>query len=226
MRNLKLPWLYLKLIIPIIFVFLALSLTVRALGYTQPSNTLRGFVEDCEGKPQPCWYGITLDSINIPKILSELYFTYQEIGKIDGTFLAHTEMGCAVSMLYIPRNGSLTSFSIMGCGARVGELIEVLGNPDYVDLEMGQSTQRVVMRYVFDKRVIEIRHYFTSAFSPDSLIQQITFTFCDVMNSNCQGVSWRGYLTAWDYCKLDAECRMRLSNISQFPPALSTLPPG
>jgi hypothetical protein len=218
---------YSKLIIPILFGCFIISLTVRALGNTQQPNTLSGFVEGCEGKPQPCWYGITLYPINIPKKLSELNFIYQENGRIEGTFSAHTEMGCAVSMLYIPRNGSITSFSIMGCGAKVGELIDdVLGNPDYVYLEMGQSAQRVVMRYIFDNQIMEIRPYFATSFSPNSFIEIITFRFCDEMKSTCQGMGWRGYLTAWDYCNLDQECKLEHANFNQIPLLLSPLPPG
>ena len=54
-----LPHFYFKLTLPIAVIFLALSLTARALAMTQPPNpALRGFVEGCENKPQPCWYGI------------------------------------------------------------------------------------------------------------------------------------------------------------------------
>lgn len=50
---------YLKLIIPITVVCLTFMLVARTIGTTQPPNpALRGFVEGCEDKPQPCWYGI------------------------------------------------------------------------------------------------------------------------------------------------------------------------
>jgi len=50
---------YLTLIPILALLCLALSLAARALGSTHPPNpALRGFVEGCEDKPQPCWYGI------------------------------------------------------------------------------------------------------------------------------------------------------------------------
>jgi hypothetical protein len=52
-------YLYLKLILPVIIIFLALSIGTRALGATQPPNPALGpFSEGCEGKPQPCWLGV------------------------------------------------------------------------------------------------------------------------------------------------------------------------
>jgi len=57
---------YLKLIPLFALACLALSLAARTLGGTQPPNpALRGFVEGCEDKPQPCWYGI------VPGVTSE-----------------------------------------------------------------------------------------------------------------------------------------------------------
>lgn len=39
--------------------FLAMTTGAQALGSTQPLNpALAGFIEGCEDKPQPCWYGI------------------------------------------------------------------------------------------------------------------------------------------------------------------------
>ncbi|MEO8608337.1 MAG: hypothetical protein ABI690_10665 [Chloroflexota bacterium] len=50
---------YLKLVAPFLVVLLALAIFARLLGTAQPPNpALRGFVEGCEGQPQPCWYGI------------------------------------------------------------------------------------------------------------------------------------------------------------------------
>jgi hypothetical protein len=40
-------------------MFVALILLMSAIGSTQPIHpALRGFIEGCEGIPQPCWYGI------------------------------------------------------------------------------------------------------------------------------------------------------------------------
>jgi hypothetical protein len=51
--------LYLKLVFPFILMFAALNMAAPAFGNMQPTNPgLVGFSVDCEGKQQPCWYGI------------------------------------------------------------------------------------------------------------------------------------------------------------------------
>jgi hypothetical protein len=56
----------LRLIPMLLLSCLSLSLVARAIGTTQPPNpALRGFVEGCKDKPQPCWYGL------VPGVTSE-----------------------------------------------------------------------------------------------------------------------------------------------------------
>jgi hypothetical protein len=44
-------------------LFLAVTIAAKAIGSFQPPNpAMRGFIEGCEDKPQPCWYGIVLNS--------------------------------------------------------------------------------------------------------------------------------------------------------------------
>jgi hypothetical protein len=43
----------------VVLIFTALAVIARSIGALQPPNpALRGFIEGCEDKPQPCWYGI------------------------------------------------------------------------------------------------------------------------------------------------------------------------
>lgn len=49
----------LKLLVILPLTFAMLNIITRTVGTTQPPNpALAGFSEGCEGKPQPCWYGI------------------------------------------------------------------------------------------------------------------------------------------------------------------------
>lgn len=51
--------LYLKWIPLFAITFLALTIAARLVGTARPLNpALAGFIEGCDGKPQPCWYGI------------------------------------------------------------------------------------------------------------------------------------------------------------------------
>lgn len=67
----------LRLAIWFLSIFFVLAVGARLLGSTQPPNpALRGFIEGCEDKPQPCWYGIVpeittrLDAANISEKLN------------------------------------------------------------------------------------------------------------------------------------------------------------
>lgn len=43
----------------LVAAFAVFNVAARAIGTLQPPNpALAGFIEGCEGKPQPCWYGI------------------------------------------------------------------------------------------------------------------------------------------------------------------------
>ncbi len=63
----------LKLTLIMTFVLTITSLVVRTLGSTQPPNpALRGFIEGCEDKPQPCWYGIIVGETLIEDVIGIL----------------------------------------------------------------------------------------------------------------------------------------------------------
>jgi hypothetical protein len=64
---------YLKLIFPFALSLFALSLIAYKLGERLPltlNPALRGFVEGCEGKSLPCWYGIVPGITTIDEALS------------------------------------------------------------------------------------------------------------------------------------------------------------
>jgi len=57
---------YLKSMLTVAIVFMMLAWTARALGSMQPpSPALRAFIDGCEDKPSPCWFGV------VPGITSE-----------------------------------------------------------------------------------------------------------------------------------------------------------
>lgn len=50
---------FLKFIPLVLIAFLVTNAAARTLGTMQPAHAaLEGLVEDCQGKAQPCWYGI------------------------------------------------------------------------------------------------------------------------------------------------------------------------
>jgi hypothetical protein len=66
---------YFKLLLPIAFACLGLTLSARAWGGTQPLNpALVAFVEGCEEKPQPCWFGVVPGATTEAEIVELLAF--------------------------------------------------------------------------------------------------------------------------------------------------------
>src|SRR5689334_20565166 len=64
---------YLRLVILFIPLFVLFAITMSALGSTQPLHpALRGFVEGCEGVPQPCWYGVVSLRIQVHEVEARL----------------------------------------------------------------------------------------------------------------------------------------------------------
>jgi hypothetical protein len=48
-----------KVTLILVALLMVVSMGAKVVGALQPPNpALRGFVEGCEGQPQPCWYGI------------------------------------------------------------------------------------------------------------------------------------------------------------------------
>ena len=65
--------LLLKTVIAFTFMFAVVIVTACALGINQPPNpALRGFGEECNGKSQPCWYGIVPEKTEIRDVEASL----------------------------------------------------------------------------------------------------------------------------------------------------------
>ena len=137
------PHFYFKLTLPIAVIFLALSLTARALAMTQPPNpALRGFTEGCEGKSQPCWYGL------VPgKTTAES--TYEHLSKlgydIDASIFGNTRQlrahfpdhdDCGQITANIDqRIGILYEFYVRPCELPLGEFLSRFGTPNVADMD-------------------------------------------------------------------------------------------
>ena len=119
---------YLKLILPIAAIFLALSLVARTLGGTQPPNpALAGFTIGCEGKPQPCWYGIVPGVTTVEEAIVALN-QRDDLSRVDNfLFRQLSDSECVFSL-----EGAITSVIIEGCKAvELGDIITWFNEPDY-----------------------------------------------------------------------------------------------
>ena len=103
---------------------LSLSLVARALGTTQPPNpALRGFVEGCEGKPQPCWYGI------VPGVTTAEQLVQIEAKKLI-SIKSQLENKCEIFVRN--ENDVVYGIFIRNCkGVRIGDLAQIFGLPQF-----------------------------------------------------------------------------------------------
>jgi hypothetical protein len=121
--------LYLHLSVILILLFTLCGFALSALGSTKPIHpALRGFVEGCEGLPQPCWYGIALGSTTFDEarevIRSGLY--YIQLNYQSGTYLNILADDCVVQLM--PQEGRMW----MDChddNPTVGDMMDIWGAP-------------------------------------------------------------------------------------------------
>jgi hypothetical protein len=122
-----------KLIVGLTGFFLLLSLTARALGNTQPPNpALRGFIENCEDKPQPCWYGIVPGVTKVEEASAYLleidYVDYYDEQNVSGK-----SKYCDVFHQYSLKDRTIIGISLQNCRhIDLGLLINELGSPNFV----------------------------------------------------------------------------------------------
>jgi hypothetical protein len=124
----------LKLIIFPLLVFTLSNIAARALGTTQPTNpALAGFTEGCQGKPQPCWYGIVpgvTTTEETQEILSQL--GYKETPT--QVFSFGYELSEDAKIFFIVADSAMTRMTLTLDNIYVGDVISVLGKPDYIVL--------------------------------------------------------------------------------------------
>jgi hypothetical protein len=111
-------------------LFLAGSIAAKAIGSLQPpSPAMRGFIEGCEDKPQPCWYNI------VPGIS-----TVEQANKIINGL---DYIGCEIHLISITQVQTIEAIEFKRCESiQWGDLIlqfgitqpRTINAPVYLDL--------------------------------------------------------------------------------------------
>jgi hypothetical protein len=190
--------------------FLALSLAARALGYAHPPNTsLDGFTVGCQGKPQPCWYGIVPHQTSVliaQSVLEELGYQVKVIhtgilSQLQAELSSNRE--CKVySTLY---NDSVTSLEILTCDVLyLGDFIEQFGLPEIAWVCNFYSNIRV--RLIFSAAHASLNQRASTLVyktSPYDLVSRISLD----KSSSFSPASprWYGFLPYWRYQQLKSE---------------------
>jgi hypothetical protein len=191
---------------------LALSLTAGALGSTQPPNpALQGFVEGCEDKPQPCWYGIVPGITTAEETMhvleeqgyrrvnqSEQSYTFSFNN--DELFRVDFQVSCDNVQLAKCQSNPLswivlfTDFS----GVTVGDILLTLGEPDSIGINPTRGPALFypqlnigLQDWVFPRHQIEGFELYIS------------------LQSVSRAAAWRGFarwhgaVRRWRYCQLE-----------------------
>lgn len=141
--------------------FVVLSMAASGLGTMQPPNpALAGFSEGCEGKPQPCWYGIvpgvtTLEEANI-FLTEQGYHSVRDYRSDKDTwnkvYIRLANNNCELDLSY-SETETATTVNLTSCqNLHLGDVMNTLGNPYDISVLRGMTFQNdtvvVSMNYV------------------------------------------------------------------------------
>jgi hypothetical protein len=190
------------LIVPLVVV---LAVMMSVFGSVQPINpALRGFVEGCEGRLKPCWYGIVVQESTLGD--AEAVFArlgYEQIGELGRQFLNSRTYrsslageGCTVVIYYSSLSQPISEITFNDCELLLGDMAAVYGTPDKLHLrEWGEG------EWTYDHLGLSIG--FSSDFalytSFDRIIMNPSFT------NGALSFGWHGYAPHWRYCQLEPD---------------------
>jgi hypothetical protein len=195
--------LYLKLTALLLALFTLLSAVLLALGSTQPLHpALRGFIEGCEGIPQPCWYGIiagqsTKDDVAVMLNEAGYVFVADESQGIISYLQyrpANVGDGCSVSLVYGTASPIISNLRLFQCGSIfLADILTMYGIPDSVFLN---ESAHGIWTYAELGVIIN----FSSGFAAYAPVDTIEFTAPLAENYY---FTWHGFATFWRYCQLE-----------------------
>jgi hypothetical protein len=126
---------YLQWMPVLLVIFTAAALAARTVGGRLTDHpALRGFSEGCDGKPQPCWYGIVpgvTDTAAIDAVLAAQGFTIRQGARGDEVAVTVGDVGCAVNIGLSKGNPRQTTWNriyFTDCtGLAVGDMLPLMG---------------------------------------------------------------------------------------------------
>jgi hypothetical protein len=187
--------------------FAVCSILAHLLGQLQPPNpALAGFTQGCEGKPQPCWFGIVpgrTTVIEAQRALAAIPYTYESLdtfGHENETWTlvyGSSTLRCSVQILHSgTRIGMIT---ITNCeDVRVGDLVTVLGRPNSIR----------ALNLIFHDETIRARSQYRDArdnscldLSPYGAVESIQVRQQTSNNAYLQPARWSGFQSYEWYVK-------------------------
>lgn len=198
---------YIKLILPIAAACLIFMLIARAIGTTQPPKlALSGFVEGCENKPQPCWYGIVPGVTTVGGTLQKLEIVGYRQSENYLLLPPNANTYCDVTLHSDQEENLLVSEDAvigdlqLSCGEiLLGDMMSISGF-----IERIQTWSRPTMSLLLkNKSSIQIAEKESRRqpvwASPFSRVDAIHLTG----DSRRQGYAWHGFAFSWHYCQVE-----------------------
>jgi hypothetical protein len=190
----------LKSSVYLVAILLMVSVAAKAVGSLQPINpALRGFVEGCEDKPQPCWYGIVpgkTRSEDGQKILEKEGYQQSPTASFISSFLTTANPPVCKKIVFLEGglpDGNMVAFTIVlsQCsGLKSGDLMSILGTPHMSLAASLMLYQESGVTVLFDRKA----KWLTSPFvEVDSLRLQFI-----ILNKE---IIWSGFKPGWKHCK-------------------------
>lgn len=193
-------------------LFLTIAIAAKAVGSLQPINpAMRGFIEGCEDKPQPCWYGIVLNSTTIENahVLTELNCVSNQ-GTFDSRlgFVLHyaCNINSPIYQIDIGQPLDLSSSKIPSVTAwvtnvTVGDFVNYFGEPKQVDVDF------FLYGGVFLDFGQNIYGYVDEPLGNVDLKSEVSNYSVGMVSSNVT-LDWRGFIPMWRYCQLESNSRI------------------
>ncbi|MBZ0281780.1 MAG: hypothetical protein K8L97_13660 [Anaerolineae bacterium] len=196
---------YLRLAIPLLAIFIALNIAARAFGSTQaPNPVLRGFTEGCEGKPQPCWYGIVPGVTSLAE--ADRIIRQQNFIKRQNTIVViyDTFSNSPISSLTIGISASQPD-KVQGLALdlteniRLGDLLIQFDEPDWIDIH--DNFRLTDLIYASENGTISLRTGIQSRFYPfQQNFEAIGLLPVKPIYEN-YSYNWYGFMPSWRYCQ-------------------------
>jgi hypothetical protein len=204
--------LYLKLIFPIIVSCLILSIAARTLGNTQESNPiLRGFIEGCEEKPQPCWHGITPKITGVVEARHILADTgYTEFTSPLPTFPFAYEGPDNIEVYFDSTYGSTVDrldLLFRDTTLPIGDVMSILGKPQR--LMLADKRGKVAATYGDATNWLYI-DFMDTGFNALEPFQKTRFSvelFWLERARPDDAFRWHGFAPLWRYCQFEPSAR-------------------
>jgi hypothetical protein len=197
---------YLRLTIVLLPLFVVFALTMSAIGSIRPIHpSLRGFVEDCEGIPQPCWYGVVISSATTinqleAALLNRGYFPVNDVFQAPVShrnYLFLAGSGCNVLVYYSSDSMTLLEMVLQHCeDLSLADMLDVFHAPTSIQLyEWGEGS------LFYDDLAVYVG-FFDGLWSGTHIDKIVVNR---VRASETPAFAWQGYAPHWRYCELELE---------------------